>query len=76
MVDAVVKRPTYRPAFRLFRVLAIALLAYGFIVNHMRYVGMLSSGHYWLAASVFFATAAASLVSVYCLRSRPIVRSG
>ncbi len=52
MVDAVVKRPTYRPAFRLFRVLAIALLAYGFIVNHMRYVGMLSSGHYWLAASV------------------------
>lgn len=74
VVDSVVKRPTYRPAFRLFRVLAIALMAYGLIVNHMVYVGMLSSGQYWLATSAFFAMAAASLVATYYLRSRPIAR--
>ena len=74
VVDAVVKRPTYRPAFRLFRILVIALLAYGFVMNHMRYVGMLSSVHYWMAASALFAAAAAGLVAAYYLRSRPIVR--
>ncbi len=74
VVDAMVKHPTYRPAFRLFRALVIALLAYGLIVNHMRHVGMLSSVHYWMATSAFFAVAAASLVATYYLRSRPIVR--
>lgn len=76
VVDEAVKRPTYRPAFRLFRALATTLAAYGLIVSLMRRVGILSTGHCMLIASGVLAVVAAGLVAMYHLHSRPIVRQG